>query len=90
VQQQLAQLTAIVDGLVERDRAAGDRLAAIEDERDRYRAEAAAAKEVALRVNAAAREAGEGTRKLLEALELQADALSQFLAPGSPADLLDR
>jgi hypothetical protein len=59
----------------------------LESERDRYRSDAIAAREAALRLNAAAAEARAAAGSLLNALDAQADALTQLLTPGSPADL---
>jgi predicted transcriptional regulator len=56
-------------------------------ERDRYRAEAAAARSAAVSLIAAAREVEGAVKQTLKILDLQADALVQLLAPGSPEDL---
>jgi excisionase family DNA binding protein len=85
---QLRELTEAVAQLGEREAASARLVEALERERDRFRAEAAASKEAALRVNAAAQEIDKAVRRLLEVLELQADALTQLLAPSSPDDLL--
>lgn len=84
----LAELAAAVDRLVARESASDELLAAVQRERDHFRAEAAAAKEAALRVNSAAREIDKAVRGLLGVLELQSDALTQLLAPSSPQDLI--
>lgn len=88
IESQLDGLRLAIEGLTQREAAADRVVAAIERERDRYRADAAASKEAALRVNAAAIEIDKAVRQLLRVLELQADALSQLLAPASPGDLL--
>lgn len=64
---------------------AGD---AITRERDRYRAEAASAREAALRLAGVTRDAVGATRQLLDALDAQADAIAQLVGPASPQDLL--
>jgi hypothetical protein len=83
----LEQLSAEVSVL--RDAQARD--ARLVDEvsaqRDRYRADAASAREVALRLNVAVAEIRASARSLLDALDAQSDALTELLAPGSPADL---
>jgi predicted site-specific integrase-resolvase len=56
-------------------------------ERDRYRADAAAAREAAARMNVALAETRDTVRSLLNALDAQSEALTQLLTPGSPADL---
>jgi excisionase family DNA binding protein len=63
------------------------READLQNERDRHRADAVAAREVALHLNAAVAEARAAAQSLLNALDAQADALTQLLTPGSPADL---
>jgi transposase-like protein len=88
VEDRLRELTEAVAQLSAREAASAQLLRAVERERDRFRAEAAASKEAALRVNSAAREVDQAVRHLLEVLELQADALTQLLAPSSPEDLL--
>jgi excisionase family DNA binding protein len=62
-------------------------VAALERERDRYRGDAAAAREAALILVGNARELDAATRTLLTALEAQANALVQLLAPATPEDL---
>jgi hypothetical protein len=56
-------------------------------QRDRYRADAASAREVALRLSGALAEIRASARSLLDAFDAQSDALTELLAPGSPADL---
>lgn len=63
------------------------RQADLQRERDRHRADAVAAREVALHLNAAVTEARAAAQNLLNALDAQSDALTQLLTPGSPADL---
>jgi len=74
--------------LMDRELAAERLVRAIEADRDRYRAEAATSREAALRVNAAARELREVVRRLVGVLDEQAEALTQLLAPATPADVL--
>ena len=83
----VGELAEAVAELLRREAAASKLVTALERERDRFRADAAAAREAALRVNAVARETDQAVRHLLEVLELQSDALTQLLAPGSPEDL---
>jgi Helix-turn-helix domain len=87
-EKRLEDLTAVVAALVARERSAEDLLEALQRERDRFRSEAATAKEAALRVNAAARETQAAVRQLLAVLELQTDALTQLLVPSSLEDLV--
>jgi hypothetical protein len=73
---------------LETDGAPARVLDAVERERDRYRAEAAGAREAALRAVAAARDACFAIEQLLPAIREQNDALTQLLVPGSPQDLM--
>jgi excisionase family DNA binding protein len=88
VEERLDRLTAAVERLAQRETASSKLMAALQRERDRFRAEAAASKEAALRVNLVARETDQAVRRLLDVLALQADTLAQLLAPSSPEDLL--
>jgi hypothetical protein len=88
VEERLERLTKAVERLARREAASSELVAALQRERDRFRAEAAASKEAALRVNSAARETDQAVRQLLDVLALQSDALTQLLAPSSPEDLL--
>lgn len=88
VQSRIDELASSVQRLLERDQAAERLLASTERERDRFRAEALAAREAALRVNAAARETDAAVRHLLDVLRQQSEALTQLLAPGSAEDLM--
>ena len=56
-------------------------------ERDHYRAEASTLREAAIRANAGQRLLAEGFRKVLDAIEENADALSETLGPRSPDDV---
>lgn len=56
-------------------------------ERDRYRAEASTLREAAIRANAGQRSMAEGFRKVLDAVDENANALSELLGPQSPADV---
>jgi hypothetical protein len=88
----LALVGALADELAELQNRAddADRLAAALDrERDRYRADAAAAREAALLLTGNARDLDAATRKLLAALEAQREALVQLLAPRTADDLVD-
>jgi hypothetical protein len=87
-EKRLEDLAALVATLAAREHTADDLLEALQRERDRFRSEAASAKEAALRVNAAARETHAAVRQLLAVLELQTDALTQLLAPSSLQDLV--
>lgn len=62
-------------------------LAAIAADRDRHRADAIAAREAALQLNVTIAELRASVRSLLNALDGQAHALTQMLAPGSPEEL---
>jgi transposase len=88
IEDRLEDLTAAVERLTASQSTSAELLEALRRERDRFRAEAAASKEAALRVNSAARDTHRAVRQLLDVLEHQADALTQLLAPGSPEDLL--
>lgn len=90
---ELDRLIAEVHGLVGRvvaleasewPSSAGARTAA---ERDHYRAEASTMREVAIRANAAQRAAIAGFRQMLEAMDEQANLVSELLGPRTPADL---
>jgi hypothetical protein len=88
VEKRLKEITVAVERLAARESAFEQLVEALQRERDRFRAEAASAKEAALRVNAAARDTDKAVRGLLEVLEAQADALTQLLAPSTADDLL--
>jgi excisionase family DNA binding protein len=82
-----------IDALAKEVRRLADQsaaVAALASERDRYRAEAATLREAAAQVNAASREAYAGMRQLLDAMQLQSEALSQLLGPSTPDDVLRR
>lgn len=85
--QRVEALTAAVHDALARETAAFELVRALERERDRYRADAAAARTAALAVNSAARELDGAVRAMLDVLAHQSDALIQLLAPGSPEDL---
>lgn len=81
------QLRADVEG-VRGDRTdEGVNLDALGQERDRYRAEASTFREAAIRANAGQRAIVEGFRKVLDAVEENANALSELLGPQSPNDV---
>lgn len=61
----------------------------VRQERDRYRAEASALREAAIRANAAQRSMADGFRRVLDAVEENADAMTEVLGPRSVSDLLD-
>lgn len=84
----LDRLSADVAALGEADRLSARLLEAAERERDRYRADAAAIRDTALQLVAAADETQQAVTLLLEIMARQRDALSQLLAPGSPQDLM--
>jgi excisionase family DNA binding protein len=88
IEDRVDRLAAAVERLVERDDASAKLVGALQRERDHFRAEAATAKEVALRVTMAARETDKAVRQLLDVLAIQADALAQLLAPSSPEGLV--
>ena len=88
VEARLVELTEAVERLASRESATEALVEALSRERDRWRAEAAAAKEAALRVNSAAEQTHKAVEQLLEVLALQADALRQLLAPASVDDVL--
>jgi hypothetical protein len=88
VMHRLDELATSIDLLRKGHGASVGLLEAIERERDRYRAEAASAREAALRVVAAARDTYAAIEQLLPVLREQNDALAQLLAPGSPQDLM--
>jgi len=84
---EVKRLAAVVDDLKSSETPAPGHLKAVERERDRYRADAAAARSAALSLIGAAREVDGAVRQTLRILELQSEALVQLLAPGSPEDL---
>lgn len=86
-ERQLAALVAAVERLEARSTTSEELLELTRRERDHFRADAATAREAALRVNAAAGEINAAVRHLLSILELQSDALTQLLAPATPGDL---
>lgn len=88
IEDRLDEIAISVERLLSQESQSSQLLAAVERERDRYRAEAATSKEAALRVNAAAAEIDGAVRRLLKVLELQSGALEQLLAPSSPQDLI--
>ena len=73
--------------LMGRELAAERLVRAIEADRDRYRADAATSREAALRVNAAARDLRDVVQRLVGVLDEQSEALTQLLAPATPADV---
>lgn len=88
VTRRLDELATAIDLLRATRGASVGVLESVERERDRYRAEAASAREAALRVVAAARDTYAAIEQLLPVLREQNDALAQLLAPGSPQDLM--
>jgi chromosome segregation ATPase len=58
-------------------------------ERDRYRAEASTLREAAIRANAGQRSIAAGFRKVLDAVDENADALTELLGPRDVSDLLE-
>lgn len=66
-----------------------EELHTVRRERDRYRAEASTMREAAIRANAAQRAAAKGFRDVLDALDYQADALTELLGPRSPEEFGD-
>lgn len=78
----------MLEQLIARETSAERVLAAVERERDRYRADAAAVREAALRVNGAAQELRRVIPSLLGVLDEQSDALVQLLGPMTPDELL--
>jgi hypothetical protein len=87
IEQRLDKLARSIDSLREASALSARLLTATERERDRYRADAATAREAALRLVAASQETNSAASELLGGLQRQQDALIQLLAPGSPADL---
>jgi len=87
LQREIERLTVIVGELRASETTSAQLIEPLERERDRYRADASAARAAALSLITAAREIDGVVRQTLRVLELQADALVQLLAPGSPADL---
>jgi excisionase family DNA binding protein len=87
VERRLDELARSIDSLREAGALSARLLAATERERDRYRADAATAREAALRLVAASQETNSAASELLGGLQRQQDALIQLLAPASPADL---
>lgn len=88
LQHTVARLTSAVDELRETGAPPAALVASLERERDRYRAEVAAVREAALRVNSASRQLYEAVSSMLEVMRQQSDALEQLLAPASPLDLM--
>jgi excisionase family DNA binding protein len=88
LEERLDRLAIAVEQLSARESTSQQLVDTLSRERDRYRSDAAAAREAALLVNAAARDTDVAVRHLLAVLESQSDALAQLLAPGSPQDLM--
>jgi hypothetical protein len=88
LERRLDEATAILKDLQGRDLAAEQLVWAVEQDRDRFRAEAVALRDAALQLASAAHETDAGVRHLLEVLERQREALVQLLTPGSPQDLM--
>ena len=78
----------MLEQLLARETSAERVLTAVERERDRYRADAAAVREAAIRVNRAADDLRQVIPSLVGVLEEQSDALAQLLGPTTPAELL--
>jgi hypothetical protein len=88
ITKRLADIEMRVSAMAAEQDAAQAAAAAISRERDRYRADAAAAREAVLRLAGVNRDAVGAARQLLDALDAQADAIAQLVGPGSPQDLL--
>jgi hypothetical protein len=88
IERTLEKLASSIDFLLESDTSSAGLLEAVERERDRYRADAAATREAALRLVASAQDTHSAVSELLKVLQKQGDALVQLLAPGSPQDLM--
>jgi hypothetical protein len=88
IKRRLDDLTRSIDVLMDADRSSVRLLEALERERDRYRADAAAVRAAALGLVASAQDTQSAVAQLLEVLQRQGDALVQLLAPGSPQDLM--
>jgi helix-turn-helix protein len=88
LERKLDELTRAVGSLQESNFAAARLLEVTERERDSHRAEAAAARETALRLIGSSRETRAAVFQLLTAVEHQEEALVQLLTPGSLEDLM--
>lgn len=88
VRGQLIDIRRVLEAVQEAQSNQTSALVAVERERDRFRAENAALRESALRLNAAARETHQAVRHLATILEEQSNALEQLLAPASALDLM--
>jgi excisionase family DNA binding protein len=88
IAQRLTDIESRLSEMSSAQQSADSAAAAIARERDRYRAEAAAAREAALRLSGVTRDAVGAARQLLEALDAQAEAIAQLVGPGSPQDVL--
>jgi excisionase family DNA binding protein len=88
IERTLDELARSIDFLLESERSSARLLDAVERERDRHRADAATARDAALRLVASAQDTDSAVSELLGVLQKQRDALVQLLAPGSPQDLM--
>lgn len=88
IEERLDELSRSVASLRESNASATQLLEMTERERDKYRADAAAVREAALRLVGSAQETNSVVSGLLNVLQQQEDALVQLLAPGYLDDLM--
>jgi hypothetical protein len=88
IERRLDDLAQEVEALKKSSVGSVDLLAAAERERDRFRAEAATAREAALRLVGSAEEKSHVVEGLLKVLQQQEAAVLQLLAPASLDDLV--
>jgi excisionase family DNA binding protein len=85
---QVRDLSSAVDAAIRQADSSGADSRKVEQERDKHRADALTAKEVALNALATARATRSAMTELLEAMRTQEEALIQQLMPGSLTDEL--
>jgi hypothetical protein len=88
ITERLAEIERRMSSMAAAQDAAAASVDAIARERDRYRADAASAREAALHLASGTRDAVGAARQLLDALDAHAEAIAQLVRPGSPQDLL--
>jgi excisionase family DNA binding protein len=83
---QVGELIRMVSAISDRQDELMRSMDSLRQERDRFRAESATARESALAANAVAAKTQEAVGQLLEALQLQTNSVSQLLLPALPVN----
>lgn len=87
LERRLSSLGQTVDALQNERAAVQQTLEAVERERDRHRADAAALRDAAIRMNLMSRDVATAVRQMLDVLEQQSELVSQLLAPSTVSEL---